>query len=542
MKNYFFYRIGLLCLFVNISMLSFGQEYISLPIEGSVFQQDNNGNATVYFTVNESASYSDSKVYYRVINMTTTPNTPIVNLKSFTKTFSDANNINSGGLKGFYTVETLPKGWYRLEYIHKWKFLGLFDCIDVCDKIEFGVGDVYFVAGQSNASGFNPTDGDLGLVTNSTDNNGNQADNKWTRTLSYSGNRWGPNVNNQTKLELGIPYSKSSNASKFNELKKEVNTAIYPNGYSSWSWAPLGNKFANETAYKTPTLFFNSGQPNTTLVYDWIISTDNATKHDKNSPTTLIGKFYQTLGIYGNIFGAKAVLWHQGERDARIMNGIEPAFQTYVTNNYSPFLEELISSSRTNITGLKDLSWFVSKVSYNTSGRASDVALACPDSDPNTTFTKNTNSTLLNYQSSVPLSKVFAGVSTDDISECDRAAYQRIHFSGAVAGNNSNSLGTLATRWYDKINANYANAISVSATKVLMLNKVEKTQNANTYKLTVETPPNSAITYYWVKNEKGINFPEATTTINVSPLLSASNGDRLMCFVKDNPLTPVCNW
>ncbi|MDZ7933542.1 MAG: hypothetical protein U5M51_00910 [Emticicia sp.] len=79
--------------------------------------------------------------------------------------------------------------------------------------------------------------------------------------------------------------------------------------------------------------------------------------------TEIIGKFYQTLGLYGNILGAKSVLWHQGERDSQILAGYGNPPSNIITNNYNAYLSELIDYSRSN-TGLTGLPWFVSKVSY----------------------------------------------------------------------------------------------------------------------------------------------------------------------------------
>ena len=171
MKKEIFFRVKLLCLFLLLLGNLKAQNYITLPINGSVFQRGASGNTTVYFTFYDKESYSDSKIFYRIIKMGQ-PDVTIQALTPLTKTFPNANN-----LKGLFASFTLQKGWYRVEFVHKWKFLGIKDCIDVLDKSEFGVGDVYFAAGQSNASGFNEIDND-NVVPYSTDDNSNQQDDK----------------------------------------------------------------------------------------------------------------------------------------------------------------------------------------------------------------------------------------------------------------------------------------------------------------------------------------------------------------------------
>jgi hypothetical protein len=242
MKKNIFFRVGLLCLFLSVCKETLGQNYITLPINGSVFQQNIAGNATVYFTAYDKESYSESKIFYRIYDTVT--NTYVVNLTAFTKTFPNTNTTpNTTGLKGFISSQSLPKGWYRLDYIHKWKFLGIIDCIDVCDKREFGVGDVYFAAGQSNASGYNESDDNL--INYSTDIVDNQGDNKMVRAMQIGIDRSGTTPNNpnaQTPISRGLPYGNE----EFKQLTRDA-SPIYPNGVSSWCWAPLGNKFANET-------------------------------------------------------------------------------------------------------------------------------------------------------------------------------------------------------------------------------------------------------------------------------------------------------
>ena len=200
----------------------------------------------------------------------------------------------------------------------------------------------------------------------------------------------------------------------------------------------------------------------------------------------------------------------------------------------------MITNSRGSLTGLGGLSWFVSKVSYNTKQNAGGFPLICNTTATGGNYTKYFSSALIGYQTDVLdlNNKVFAGVSTDVLgvnpssTECVRASKQRIHFSGIGSGAEINSLGKLADEWYDAIKANYSAAEGVAPTKVLKLQSVSV--SGSNYVLTVEPPLAGTNTYYWTKGTNGINDTISTTTTNTSPPISAAIGDRINCYVKDN--------
>ncbi len=529
MKKYKFFQRAFFCLLLSISF-KISAQYITYPINGTVIQQSlsASGNTKVYFTFAEDNAYNKT-LFYRIkkADQTIVINKKVLNNPTFT---------NGGGLKGFYAEEFLDKGWYIVEYYHEWNRLIGGACTRLIESKEFGVGDVYFVAGQSNASGYtdNSTDNVNAVSSN---NSNNQEDNVMVRAFQI-----GSDQGSSNQISKGFPMGNLG----FENLKKELKP-IYPNGVSSWCWAPLGNEFANKNDYKTPTMFFNVAFPNSSLVYDWI---GLPNKFDKNSSTTLIGKFYQTLGFYGNIFGAKAVLWHQGERDSQIITGVEDGFLpvSSVVNNYQNHLTELIDNSR-SITGLSDLSWFVSKVSYTSREKENPSIYAiaktptCIAPETDTGYKgKLFSSTLHGYQQKSGDSKVFLGVNTDFLdgdnldgnfessfdnttTECVRSSRQRIHFTG-------NYLGNLGHAWYNAITANYNSAVGKPSSKLLKLNTV--TKSSNNFTFTVETPPTTAVNYYWCKNDAGINNATATSGGSTSPAITLNVGDRIMCYAKDN--------
>ncbi|MBK6978236.1 MAG: hypothetical protein IPH28_15055 [Cytophagaceae bacterium] len=247
-------------------------------------------------------------------------------------------NVCADNIKIFNYVGStnLGKGFYRIVVYRQYSNL-LFNTIarkvTKC-VVDFGVGDVYFIAGQSNASGWYWRD--------DKDQNGNYfLDNTisttgeitksspMARTLNFKGDNGGMNGGGQS-ISKGIPYeSNTENSLIFQELiipatptsasdqdNNRIN--IYPNGYNSWVYGPLGYKIATNNIdgggkYEgTPSLWFNTAVGGTTInqgtgFNSWL---DNPT-----NPSSLIGKLDYTLLNFAGPFGAKAVLWHQGEYD-----------------------------------------------------------------------------------------------------------------------------------------------------------------------------------------------------------------------------------
>ncbi len=246
LKNYNL-RIVILTILASIIFFSAKSQYITFPVNGMVFQQNSSGLSTVNFTFSEDDDYPFS-TFYRVKdkdgNIVSGMNRIV--LTGTDKTFDQ--NVN---LKGYYKSETLSKGWYSLEYYREFvfNFFSFQKTFRIkMESVEFGVGDVYFIAGQSNASGYDDNAYDQ-VVSYSTDSSGpDQGDNKMTRSFGYAGDA-GPN----DAISKGLPYKRTSSDPEFLQLSKSV-IPIYPNGVSSWSWAPLGNEFAN--LQSTTTMFF----------------------------------------------------------------------------------------------------------------------------------------------------------------------------------------------------------------------------------------------------------------------------------------------
>ena len=419
----------------------------------------------------------------------------------------------------------LAKGWYKVT-------LGVYfsdpnaQFISELTSVKFGVGDVYFIVGQSNASGFDEKEFDNVQNYAQTYATTEQYDcisfvksPKKIDNLVYSyenTNILGLPFNPQN-TDINIP-SVLSNLTNGTEL--DVNR-IYPNGRGSWYWSQFAYRMAKDK--DTPVMLFNIATPNTST-RDW----------GQNFNTNRYKQFRRTLQTYGNIFGAKAILWFQGENDTEAYhnaqrphtpqndvnhldsNGIpdyDPDAPTFIAN-FKTFLQNLIAYSRGDFDA--NLTWYVSSLSLKTVPNITQNGntpfdpllenLICGSSNPTVIgiYKKLTSTDIKTQQASLFDSNIFAGVTTsDNINECDRADSLRIHFTGK--GTNL-SLQTMGNWWYDAVNTNYT-SISVEGKTLLPITISQ--DGSNNYVLAGPRKASNQLyaKYFWVKNGNGVFDP-----------------------------------
>ena len=281
----------------------------------------------------------------------------------------------------------------------------------------------------------------------------------------------------------------------------------YPNGRGSWYWAQFAHRMAKDR--NTPVLILNVATPNTSM-QDWASSFN----------TNRYVQLRRTLQTYGSIFGAKAILWHQGENDTKDLRTTSDQ-NTYLSTMTSR-LNNMIGWSRGDLlksndpNALKKLSWFVSKVSYNVAAESWTVlnpstnppdpfisTLICKINTREDITKKMLSSILKNAQQNDPSNNIFRGAFADDIGECDRAEKLRTHFTGA--GTNL-SLKTMGDRFYGTVDTNYVNS-SVVGKQLLPI--TVQVDGSNNYVLkgprkAGNVPYNK---YFWVKNGDGVYDP-----------------------------------
>lgn len=553
------YLLGALLLLASAAYAQIDK--ITYPASGSIFQQNASGTYSFSFGGSMRKESGLPNLRYTLIKIDENDNVSIVSGHDNVEISSGDTKTNISG-RVIFSVSgiILGKGYYHLVLYsqrNNWPF-GKKNYLK--DVVQFGVGDVYFVAGQSNAAGFNYPTGTLGGINiipidfpKSVDNSSDatipfvsgSSSNFRARVYNYNGKYewhagWGYDYNDNLARQNapidGLPYVGGFEEFKNGTDKLTNPVRIYPNGMASWNWAPLAYKIATNTdpgLKRTPNLFFNVAYPGALI--ESFSSVDS-----EGLPMQSDGKkMFHTMQLFGNIFGAKAVLWHQGEA-----NTLDYLLTNNTFEDYDAKLQSVINLSRKALNDnpyTPKLAWYVSQVSYSTyvyNGSATAKGFGVSSISGNSRSGINgayTHSTLLSKQNAVinSANRIYPGINTDDIINGERDVDLYLHFSG------STTLNKVADRWYTSIKNNYP-AGGVEPTSMVPISYVEKI-GSNNYKITVAKNTGSAGTdakkYYWCVNNKGIvaGYYTAVTTVN-SYTFTTSNGasDILTCYIEDN--------
>lgn len=522
-KSIFFLISILLSLSIHLNAQTGTAARITWPIDGTIFQQGENGTLDMQFAGQlgyGTESFSNYELYITTLESESCPGTCPTYLISSLDYSSNWNTTNTG-FKSFKTTKNLSKGWYRASIVIRIN-LGIFGIIQVpFHTIKFGVGDVYFIAGQSNASGYNEP---------SSDNVQNYAETYPITDQRESIRIIESEVDNNVVNLQGLPHIRG-----FINLKNGTASSrsrIYPNGRDSWYWAHFANKMAKDK--KTPVLLFNLASPDKSI-QDWA-----------SADPELLKKFKRSLQTYGNILGAKAVLWHQGENDTENLRLTLALDKPSFLSSYTTKLNQIISASRNSlaISGNDNLLWYVSKVSHRYAGdwSSSDPVispLACSTiGRPDITHKMISENLKTAQNATVSNSNhVFLGVDSDVIDECMRASAQRVHFTGAsvsLPSGPTNSLFQMGEKWYTSVAANYQTK-SVKRQDLLSIT-VEK--SGNNYILNA---PSGYARYYWVQNANSVYAgPYLNDGGTSSPKCIITTGTQnsinyYICYVTNDP-------
>jgi hypothetical protein len=355
-------------LFLLYSSRLFGQITLNMPLERSVFQRVNN-EATIQ--VGGATSMFLDKLQARLIPL---------NGGEFIDWININTHVAPGAFRG--QVPNVKAGWYRLE------IRGFYDNLNqiTYNEVEkVGVGEVFIVSGQSNAQGGRNNDG-------------------FATQIYYGANDDRVNGINWSTDDVLTTYP----LPVFEKIQPE--TDIAPTGKASWCWGLLGDRIAQE--WNVPVVFFNAAIGATTIGL-WSSSINN------NSYPYIYLK--NALQYYTKIYGARALLWHQGESDIfNFDTNMPTSAQNYTTN-----LGNVINASRADIGS--NLSWVISKVSM-LAGYTSPALVQCQE-----------NNALL------PNSNRFLGPYTDPIQPLASDRDELVHFRGQ-------GFIYLADAWFNSIN------------------------------------------------------------------------------------------
>lgn len=293
-------RLGLaiLGLFCGIQSAP-AQLTITSPFSNQVMQRNMFGAATVSVTAYTQFPYA--QVTAALIPLEGNANSP-------QEQQVDAFQLGQGFIHISFNAYT---GWYRLK-LTATAANGIADSAEVA---RVGVGEVFLIAGNSNAMGL------PGLGAKDPSPN----------VISF--NSWNKFLNTEN---ITVAPTGPMPAPVFEPLKSANH--IFPNGETAWYWGELGDMLFQR--WGTPILFFNAA---------WAAANSENYRDaasGKDAYNLYVGKFWPNRQPYSNIVntmrymtsmtGVRAVLWSHGENDAQLGVNEEQYFEnirTLITNS-----------------------------------------------------------------------------------------------------------------------------------------------------------------------------------------------------------------
>ena len=252
---------------------------ITYPIARMVVQRNQENKATLY--VAGLFSVPVDRIEARLVPILAT-----------SRVYVDWTTVQERPQGGFFQGSIVaPAGSFRLEV----RGLRNDKTVSSAFVSSVGIGEVFVIAGQSNAMGI-PNLGAKGASE---------------RVVVF--NAWNRFWNKDNALESS---DKPFPTPVFSTLS--ATSLVFPTGETAWCWGELGDNLADR--YNVPVAFFNVAIP-ATVAENWSNSAQGTPA--KNIFNSTIWPFLQpysnlrnTLQYYNSQFGIRAILWHHGESDA----------------------------------------------------------------------------------------------------------------------------------------------------------------------------------------------------------------------------------
>jgi hypothetical protein len=326
-KKWLLFLISVFALAHNI----LAQLKVTMPADRMVYQRNKLNKATIYIGGTFTTKVDQIEARLTILDQTGKPKQPLEVTSWQTISEMPANGTFLGTMPG------INGGWYLLEV----RALKNGTTLGTIHSQKVGVGEVFVIAGQSNAQG-EITYKDTTLY-NATDD----------RVISFNKMEDAQN-NNYTPQYPSFSLLASANK-------------IAPLGKSSWCWSTLGDLLAKN--WDVPVCFYNTAYGNTS-VFNWRSSVVNGVDEGlqnrplntltDNERNVLKGIPYQflknTLQYYSSLTGVRAVLWCQGENDLGAFEGNSLDPSIYTSN-----MRTLINAARGH--SAKNLSWVIAQTS-----------------------------------------------------------------------------------------------------------------------------------------------------------------------------------
>lgn len=279
---------------------------IAFPLERMVYQRNNSQQGYINITGN----------YYSNVDSIQARVTP---RWSGSGTATSWTKIQDTPSSGYYKGSLLAnQGWYQLDV----RAFSNGVAIDTATINRVGIGEVFAIAGQSNAQG--------GAA------NGFGAVDDRVNSVKFSND-----YSDYNKLPLGFTQLGDS-------------SQIAPFHYVPWAWGKLGDLLSAKL--NVPILFYGGGHGGTAS-YQWKYSALGLPYDGPSWMIQALGAPYRALHnsitFYASLTGLRGILWHQGESDP------DTAPMVYEDN-----MKYVIDKSRYN-TEHSTLSWVIARASLN---------------------------------------------------------------------------------------------------------------------------------------------------------------------------------
>ncbi len=457
-------KISFISILICINYLSFGQIKLTSPQERAVYQRNGFGFSAV--TIAGNYQKQVDRLEYRL--------DPIQPDQGETLDWTILKILPLNG--NFSVIATVRQGWYKLTVRGILNGQVLAD-VGVVNKM--GVGEVFIIAGQSNAQGVRQIDG-IGAIDD--------------------------RVNCYNKINDAATGG-TFNITLSDFAKLDGNTPIAPRGVNPWCWGKLGDLLANRL--KVPIMFFNVALEGTKSEA-WAITANGGTAFNPFLPGTIYqnGLPYKNMSDILHYFvpqlGIRSVLWCQGESDNYILTDKQSVSSSTYKNN----LQTIIDKTRAE-TG-KAISWVVSLTSANT-----------PTNCPVTTCkTATIENNVIEGQKAVintANNNVFQGPATDVIQNPTRI--DGVHFSGV-------GLTLLADEWSNSLNDNFFN----NSKPFIPFENADVTFNCGNNQVEVILPLGKN-NYQWSDNS--LNFEGGIFSNQQKILLSANPNKQYYARYRD---------
>ncbi|UBM57444.1 sialate O-acetylesterase [Marinilongibacter aquaticus] len=294
---------------------------LSFPVERQVFQRNNTNEAYIQIAGNFTVEYDS-------ITAKVEPVAPGQGTATAWQTIDYLD-----GKPYFYGKLLASGGWYTLNVrAHKNGAV-----VGTASRAKVGVGEVFVIAGQSNASGITDyVEGSIpyGIGLETSEDRSNIM-------------HWSNGTNEQSKLPFG--FSQMSAASVASDT-----VFIGPFQTAPWCWGKVSEQLVD--SLNVPVLFYGAAFGGTKVQW-W---KESANGEHLTNPSFFIheelqhpyGALRSVMQYYLSLTGIRAVLWHQGEAD-----------QGIYASTYKDYLQQVIARTRLE-SDEADLVWMVARASW----------------------------------------------------------------------------------------------------------------------------------------------------------------------------------